>query len=142
MSVANNKWAKQTSAALQTAPTRELKTVGGGGEPIKVFYQLNEPKPGKELGPEGRVLRKDDVILGIYEGSFITKKFSTTYYKIRTAEGLVAVPGPTQLRNAMAKVALNAEVQITYRGKNIVDKGNFAGKEAHSFLVAASDLIG
>ena len=42
----------------------------------------------------------------------------------------------------MAKVPVGAEVQITYRGRNIVDKGKFAGKEAHSFIVAASDLIG
>ena len=41
----------------------------------------------------------------------------------------------------MNKVAPGAEVQVIYRGKDTIEKGQFAGKTAHSFLVNASETI-
>lgn len=142
----NTKWASAGAAALKSTPTRELKSVNGGSmEPITTFYQFNVPQPNKQTGappPESaKQLLKDMEVLGIYEGTLITKKYQKTYFKIRTSGGLVAVPSATQLTNLMKKVPQGAEVQIIYRGKNTVEKGQYAGKEAHGFIVNASDLI-
>lgn len=130
-------WANRTKETLAAVDVSNLKPVGGSLEPIARFYQTTALKP--TAGPLSAQLNAGDNIRGTYEGKFITKKFNTTYYKIRTSEGLVAVPGSGQLNSLMARVADGSDVQITYKGKEVIAKGQFAGKSAHSFSVAASE---
>lgn len=130
-------WANRTKQALAAVPASELKPVGGGTlEEISTFVQFTTPKAG---APKARQLNKNESVQGKYEGSFVTKKFNTTYYKIREGGALVAVQGTGQLNKLMAKVAEGAEVKITYRGKETIEKGPMAGKAAHAFYVAASE---
>lgn len=132
-------WANRTKQDLSSTPVSQLKRVGGSLEPINVYFQMTEPRKG---APEtARKLNPNDEILGTYEGSFTTKRFGTTYHKVRTeANGLVAIPGSGQLNSLMKKVAQGAEVQIIYQGKETIKKGNFAGKPAHNFIVNASEM--
>lgn len=132
-------WANRTKAALTTVDASNLKPVGGqGGGAISKFYRMTAPKDASD--PKSAQLVSGQAILGLYKGSFVTKNYGTTFYKIETTEGLVAVPGSGQLNKLMEKVAEGAQVQITYKGKETISQGKFAGKEAHSFLVAASEL--
>lgn len=132
-------WANRTKAALTSVDTSNLKPVGGfQNEPIVRYYQLTALK--ENAGPNAAQLNAGDDITGTYDGSFTTKKFGTTYYKVRTAEGLVAVPGTGQLKSLMGKVAEGATVKISYNGKEKITKGAMAGKQAHKFFVAASEL--
>lgn len=132
-------WANRVKEDLSNTPTRELKQVGGSLPNINTYYQYSAPKP--TAPPSAKQLEKGVAIVGTYEGSFATKKFGTTFHKVNTANGLVAIQGSGQLNNLMKKVAQGAEVKITYQGSEVIKKGNFAGKSAHSFQVAASDLI-
>lgn len=134
---ATSNWANRTKAALSTVDASNLKPVGGGSlEEIATFVQFTTPKAG---ATKARQLNKDESVQGTYEGSFTTKKFNTKYYKIREAGNLVAVQGTGQLNKLMDKVVEGAEVKITYRGKEKIAKGAMAGKDAHSFFVAASE---
>lgn len=130
-------WANRSKAALSTVDASNLKPVNGGGEEIATFVQFTTPKAGST---KARQLNKDESVQGKYEGSFVTKKFNTTYHKVREGGTLVAVQGTGQLNKLMEKVAPGAEVKITYRGKEAIAKGPMAGKSAHSFLVAASEM--
>lgn len=133
-------WANSTKAALNSTPTRELKPVGGSSlEPISTYFQYGPLKDGAP--PTAKQLAKDTEILGEYAGTMTTKKFGTVYHKVRTGNGLVAVPGSGRLNGLMSRVPVGAEVQIIYRGKDKIEKGQFAGKAAHSFLVNASETI-
>lgn len=134
-----NTWANRTKAALSSADTSNLKPVGGGTlEPITKYYQFNAVSP--KAGPNAAQMQEGASIQGTYEGSFTTKKFGTLMFKIRTADGLVAVTSTGQLKQRMSKVADGAEVKITYRGKEKIERGAMAGKQAHAFNVAASEL--
>lgn len=138
---AATKWGDRVKTDLSNTSTKALKPVGGSGNlpPISTYFQYSAPKEGAP--PTARQLMSGDTILGTYEGSFTTKKFGTTYHKVQTDSGLVAIPGAGQLNNAMAKVVKGAEVQVIYNGKEVIKKGQFAGKAAHSFSVAASEQI-
>lgn len=139
MSPNNKGWANATKSAVASSPTSQLKRVGTGLEPISIFYQYNPPKEG---APEtAKQLAKDSEIMGKYEGTLVTKKFSTTYYKVRTQSGLVAIPSTGQLKSLMSKVADGSEVQIIYRGTEKLERGQYAGKAVHTFIVNASDLL-
>lgn len=134
-----NSWADRTKSALSTVDTSNLKPVDGGNlEKIVRYYQTSDLRP--NATPLAAKLNVGDEILGVYAGNFVTKKFNTTYYKVRTQDGLVAVPGSGQLNKLMSKVAEGAEVKISYKGKETIEKGPMAGKQAHSFFVAASEL--
>lgn len=142
MSTANTSWANRTKAAVVASPTKQLKKVGGGGnlEPINTYFQFNPPKP--EASEKAAQLVAGAEILGTYDGNFTTKgQYPTTYYKVRTLNGLVAVPSTGQLKSTMSKIPVGAEVQIVYKGKEKMAKGAFAGKAAHSFDVSASEVI-
>jgi hypothetical protein len=137
--MADNKWANQVKRDLSSTPVKQLKQIGGNGSlpPISSYLQFTAPKEGAPA--TSKQLVAGMTILGSYAGSFTTKKFGSVYHKVQTNEGLVAVPGSGQLNSLMKQVAVGAEVQIVYNGKETIKKGNFAGKSAHSFSVAASD---
>ena len=122
----------------------ELITVGTGNEnggnfeEIIAYYQF---KPSKTGSPKTRVLAQNDTIDGTYEGSFVAGKYKKMTHKVRTAEGLVALPSAGRLDKLMARVAQGATVKVTYRGKTTIETGEFAGSEAHNFLVRASKLV-
>jgi len=139
--MADNKWANQVKKDLSSTPTKQLKSIGGGGQlqPISSYLQFTQPKPGAPN--TSKQLLPGMIVLGTYAGSFTTKKFGSVYHKVQTSEGLVAVPGSGQLNSLMKQVAVGSEVQIVYNGKETIKKGNFAGKSAHSFSVAASDTV-
>jgi hypothetical protein len=134
-------WANRVKSDLSATPTSQLKRVGGGGnlEPIATYFQFTAPKQGAPN--TAQQLKEGMSILGIYEGSFTTKKFGTTYHKVKTDKGLVAIPGSGQLNSLMKNVVRGAEVQVVYEGKETIQKGNFAGKQAHKFIVSASETV-
>lgn len=134
-------WANRTKSDLSKTPTTQLKRVGGGGnlEPISIYYQFNAPREGAPNTAQR--LTKGTEILGRYDGSFTTKSFGTTYHKVKTDSGLVAIPGTAQLNKLMKQVVVGAEVQVIYEGKETIQKGAYAGKQAHKFLVNASETV-
>ncbi len=136
-----NNWANRVKQDLSATPTKQLKAVGGAGNlpPISTYFQFGAVK--ENAPPSAKQLMPGTTISGTFEGSFTTKKFGTTYHKVQTSEGLIAVPGATQVNNLVKRVALGSEIQIVYNGKETIKKGNYAGKQAHSFNVAASDVV-
>lgn len=136
---AQKQWAESVKAEVAATPTRNLKRVGGGGDPVKTFYQFSKPKQG---APESAVqLTEGTEINGSYEGTLTTKKFQTVFYKIRTANSLVAIPSSGQLKAYMDRVPKGADVQIIYRGMEAIKSGRYAGKESHQFIVNASEVV-
>lgn len=138
--MANNSWANRAKQDLSSVPTKQLKAVGAGSlPPINVYFQFSAPKEG---APESaKQLMPGDTIVGQYNGSFTTKKFGTTYHKVMTENGLVAIPGAGQINTLIKQVPVGAEVQVVYNGKEAIKKGQFAGKMAHSFSLSASETI-
>lgn len=134
---AKTNWANKTKEELTEISDADLKPVGNGNlEPISKYYSFN-PKEGSV----SLKLEKNQIIYGTYEGSFTSKTYNTMTHKVRTEDGLlVGVPGSGQLNGLLAKVAEGARVKITYRGKETIKGGAFAGKQAHAFLVAASQM--
>lgn len=131
-----NNWANRTKEALTEINDADLKPVGNGSlEPISKYYNFNPPKEGSTA----EQLLPNTTIYGTYEGSFTSKNFGSVTHKVRTEDGLlVGVPGSGQLNKLLDKVAKDSRVKITYRGKEKIASGAFAGKQAHSFIVAAS----
>ena len=134
-------WANRTKTALAevTIPASNLRPVGGTSfEEIVTYYSFNPPK--KE--GKGKLLAPNTEILGTYEGSFKDKTYGKTTHKVKTAGGLVGIPGCAQLDKLLTQVADGATVQVVYRGKNEIQQGKYAGKMAHSFLVNADKFKG
>ena len=137
--MANTSWAsrgKQTIAATPVTNKPTLKPVGGGSkERILAYYRFTAPKKPSELA---RVLENGMVVEGTYDGSF-TDQFEKANHKVRTAEGLIALPGCARLDKAFGQIKQGAYVSVTYNGKTEITTGPGAGKSAHSFDVAASE---
>lgn len=132
-------WANRTKETLATTEAPAIPSgmrVIGGSEDIIAYYRFTAPKV---PNAKSRVLAKGDTFTGTYDGKFESKTYAGQYtHKVRTAEGLIGLPGCTQLNNYLGKVSEGTEVQVVYRGKNTIETGRFAGKEAHSFQVAAN----
>lgn len=136
-------WATRTKEVLATTkasvPAGMKVVSGGSSDPIIAFYRFTEPKT---PSPLARILNKGDVFEGTYDGSFESKNYAGQYtHKVRTAEGLIALPGAAQLNNGLSKVPKGAQVQVVYNGKTTIETGKFAGKQAHSFQVASDSQI-
>lgn len=135
----NTSWAnrgKQTIAATPVTNKPTLKPVGGGSkERIIAYYRFTAPKKPSELA---RVLDANTVVEGTYDGSF-TDQFEKQNHKVRTAEGLIALPGCARLDKAFSQIKQGAEVRVQYNGKTEITSGPGAGKSAHSFDVSASE---
>jgi hypothetical protein len=137
-------WANRTkenlqTVAIETAPEEVLVNVGGGFEPITMFYRYKEPvNPTKS---PYTVLVPGQVIQGEYVGSYISdQKYKKPTHKVRTEAGIVGLPSAGSIDKALAKVAEGAIVRITYNGKTPMKGGQYAGTPAHGFTVAASKL--
>lgn len=119
-----------------TAPAsnEEFEQVSGNYEEIVKFYQFNA---GKKPNPKAQVLAVGDVLLGTYEGNFAgTGKYKKSLtHKIRTEDGLVGLSGAGGLNKDLSKVAIGTRVRIEYLGKEEIQKGEWAGSEAHTFDV-------
>lgn len=138
-----NNWASATKDALAktnvSVPTG-MKVIGGrNGEEILAFYRFSEPRTPNE---KSRVLRKGEVFEGTYDGSFESKMYAGQFtHKIKTAEGLIGLPSCAQLNTYLGRVPKGAQVQVVYNGKNTIESGKYAGKQAHSFQVASDRTV-
>ena len=143
-----NSWADRTKAALTTVDTSDLKPVGGGSAFSK-FYQFRPL--GEKSSPKAAQLVPGTQIVGVYKKRVEKQRQITlktgqkktiveVYYVIETPEGAVSVPNAGQLNLHMSKVVEGAKVSVTYNGMETIQKGKNAGSDAHSFLVAASEL--
>lgn len=127
-----------TKNLLNAIDDSDMVTVNSGGkdfEPIVAYYQYTPSKTGSNLA---RVMEVNQTIKGIYDGSFVAGKFERTTHKIKTEEGIVALPSAGQLDKLLANVPAGATVAVTYRGKKEMESGKYAGRSAHNFLVRAS----
>jgi hypothetical protein len=142
--MSGSNWANRTKENLQaiTTTNNELKPVSSGGtlEPIVAYYRFNAPRDATKASPLSRTIASGQEFLGVYEGSYIDKKYGKPVHKVRTQAGLIALPSAAALDKDIAKVAEGADIQITYTGKAVVQKGPNAGKGFHSFTVMASRL--
>ena len=120
------------------AESEDLQQVGGL-EPIAFFYRFSAPK--KEPKNPYKVFGKGEVVTGRYERSFVSGKFNNPTYIIRLADNsLVGLPGTGSLKRSMDKLAEGSKVQITYQGMGTIKGGQWAGSDAHNFIVFGSKL--
>lgn len=134
-----NKWANRTKEALAAVPTSAVTTVNDGFEPvgannfepIVAYYQFTTPKSDK-----GRQINVGDEFIGVYDGSFKGKTYGNLTHKLRTTEGIIGLPSAGQLDKLLGQVAPGTTVKVTYKGKQQIKEGKFAGKTAHGFSVA------
>lgn len=81
-------------------------------------------------------LEAGTVISGRYAGTIIDQ-FKNNCYKLAQNDGSTkVVNGAGKLHKLMASVPMGAEVDITYLGTVVPDKGKLAGKTLHDFKVA------
>lgn len=114
----------------------ELQQVNGL-EPIAFYYRTSAPK--KPTKAPFKILEKGSTIEGVYEKAFVSGKFKNPTYIIRNTEGVrVGISGAGSLRRAMDKLAEGSKVKITYGGMSTIKNGEWAGSDAHNFLVFGS----
>lgn len=136
---------QETEAAEQAVSTfdgteanEELKQVGGL-ERVAFFYRTSAPK--KPSKSPYKILEKGTTITGTYERSFNSGKFKNNTYIIRQDDGqLVGLPGAGSLERAMSKLAEGSKVKITYTGMEAIKNGEWAGNDAHVFIVFGNKL--
>lgn len=139
---AKNNWANRTKEVLtqvKASVPSGMKVIGGveAREEIVAFYRFTQPRT---PNAKSRVLTKGDTFLGTYDGSFESKMYAGQFtHKLRTSEGLIGLPSCTQLNSYLGQVKPGTQVQVVYNGKNTIESGKYAGKEAHSFQVAANE---
>lgn len=76
------------------------------------------------------------VVEGIYEGTIANEMSGKNDYKIREANGDLAIINNTaSLSNQMADLELGSYVAIKYAGTTVIKNGPRKGKEAHQFNV-------
>lgn len=86
----------------------------------------------KESGVTGLVVE------GIFEGTIANEMSGKNDYKIREANGDLAIINNTaSLSNQMGELELGAYVAIKYNGTTVIKNGPRKGKEAHQFNVFA-----
>lgn len=130
-------WANRGKAAIAAAaPQKGRKLTSGGGGEIK-FYNTpttKYPNPANKLeaGVE---------FTGTYEGAIESKQFGSLTHKVGTSEGMVGIPGSGQLNKALAQVNPGTNVTIVYKGKQAIQTGKYAGKEAHTYDVFDNTTI-
>src|SRR6185312_7399150 len=133
--------AEENVGSTETAPTNEDEFFQVGGvEPVEFFYRLNAPK--KPTTSPWKILEKGKTITGTYERSFVNKasKFnkggSRITYLVRGEDGkLFGLPNAGSLDKGMAQLAEGSKVKITYQGMAPMKAGEFAGTDAHTFIV-------
>lgn len=78
-------------------------------------------------------------IIGSFEGTFTAKsKFNADgqlLVKIRTADGLKALPGHGNLPSRMKTIATGTSVLVIYKGMQLAKSGKFAGRPVHTYEV-------
>lgn len=139
MSTKNTKWANRTKDALAAVPTSAVVVKNDGFEdvgtnnfePIVAYYQFTVPKSDR-----GRQINVGDEFIGSYDGSFKGKTYGNLTHKLKTAEGIIGLPSAGQLDKLLGQVAPGTLVKVTYKGKQLIKDGKFAGKQAHGFSVA------
>lgn len=112
----------------------------GGLEPVAYFYRTSAPK--KPTNSPFKILEKGQTIIGKYERSFVSGKFSNPTFLIRldSTKELVGLPGAGSLTKAMYKLAEGSKVKITYQGMAPIKGGEWEGTDAHSFIVMGTIL--
>ena len=115
----------------------------GGFETIVTHYTLTAPKVPQ---PNVSQLKQGDAVIGSYEGNYVEPMYGKVKHRIRTAEGLVTVPGGQpgtgQLNKRLANTKEGDRLRIVYQGMSEVTKGKNAGTKAHGFAVTFSRLNG
>lgn len=116
----------------------ELRQVGGV-EPVAYFFRTSAPK--KPTKSPFKIIEKGQTIEGTYERSFISGKFKNPTFIVRLNDGtLVGLPGAGSLTKGMNKLAEGSKVKITYNGMETIKGGEWAGNDAHSFIVFGNKL--
>jgi hypothetical protein len=110
----------------------------GGLEPVAFYYRTSAPK--KPTKSAFKIINKGQTINGTYERAFKGGKFNNTTYLIRENGQLVGLPGAAGLSRAMDKLEIGSKVQITYNGMEEIKSGEWAGRDAHTFIVRGNKL--
>lgn len=127
-----------TNARVLKQELDEIELVNistGNGEEILGWYSFTPSKTGN---PKSFTYTKNGSIFGEYVGSYQDKTYGKNVYKVRTAEGLVALNTASDLDRAMLQVPVGAMVKITYKGKEGFKDKQGRAKTAHRFQVSAS----
>ena len=125
-------------ATATTDDEGEFQQVGGL-EPVAYFFRFNAPK--KPQKSPFKILEKGQTIVGTYERSFTGGKFKNSTYLIRLENGeLIGLPSCTAITRAMSKLAETSKVKITYTGAEVIKGGEWAGNEAHAFIVLGNKV--
>jgi len=101
-----------------------FRSVGG----LKKYYKYNECEKGQLL------------VEGVFIGTS-PNKFGKENFDFRPSEGpVVSLNHAGHLAWIVENhVPVGAEVQVYYEGKEMLDKGQFAGKEVHKFDVKVNE---
>jgi len=96
-------------------------TLGGGGV---TYVRPNLMKVGEKIS-------------GTYLGSE-EDRFEKLGHKVRASDGsLKIINGTGQLDALLERVTVGSEIDVTYKGKNKIENGQWKGTEAHTFEVYA-----
>jgi len=87
------------------------------------------------IGPKN--LEVGQTVSGIFLGLTEPDQFDKENFKLEGADGeLIIVNRSGQLAFLMNRVPIGAQVNVTYRGKQVIATGRAKGKEAHQWEVA------
>lgn len=90
------------------------KRSGLDSSPINVYYRPTKPKTDH---PKVKVLKKGQMISGVYEHTFVDKEFNTETFLINTeTEGKITLKGGRGLSADMAGIPRGTYVEITFQG--------------------------
>lgn len=110
---------------------RTFKPVNTGGN-----IEFIKPSALSEAGTTGLIL--EAIYLGPVQSALDPSKND---YKFEKENGdIVVINNCGSLANQLKSVEAGTVVQISYNGKQKIKSGKMAGKEAHSFSVAAEVL--
>lgn len=111
----------------------------GGLEPVAAFFRLNAPK--KQPKHPYKIFEKGQTITGTYERSFEAGKFKNKTYLVRFDDGkLYGMPSCTAITRAFEKLQETSKVKVTYVGMETIKGGEWAGNDAHTFIVLGNKL--
>ena len=78
----------------------------------------------------------DESIVGTYLETLLSPKFQTKTHMILLDDGsTTGINGCGQLDKKFATIAEGSTVKVIYKGKEVMESGNFKGNEAHQFSV-------
>jgi len=127
---------KVNGASAQTMASADGRTLtsklSGSGEQSRGELRFIRAKELKEAGTLGLIVE------GIYEGPLANDMTGKNDFKVREANGNLAILNSTaSLSNQMSDLDIGSYVAIQYNGTTVIKSGPRKGKEAHQFNVFA-----